>query len=293
MNKETTPLISIVMPVRNAGLFLTDAIESLINQTYKKWELIAVDDNSTDESHSILEKYSKKDVRIRVFRNKRRLGVSGTANIALQKTKGKYIARMDADDISFPRRLEKQLTYLQKNIEVIAVGGQCDVINSEGSKIGEKTFPTSNIEIKKMIFSSVPLQQPTFFINKQLLPKDFIWYDNSHETAEEIDLLFRLFQHGEVRNLKEKVLLYRIHSNNISLKDPKKTFFLTLKSRIYAIKKHGYKPTLSGIIITIAQTIIIGILPKKLIYPLYVLLRNGLKRNKKIQTAPQLLGLEI
>lgn len=293
MNKQITPLISIVMPVRNADSFLTEAIDSLINQTYKNWELIVVDDYSSDKSHFILEKYSKKDSRIHLFKNKKRLGVSGTANLALQKAKGKYIARMDADDISLPRRLEKQLNYLQKNKDVVAVGGQCDVIDKKGVKIGEKIFPTNSQDVKKMIFSSVPLQQPTLFVNSQLLPKDFIWYDNKHETAEEIELLFKFFQHGKVRNLDEKVLLYRIHNNNISLENPKKTFFLTLKARIKAIAKYGYRPTLSGVLITVAQTIAMGIVPKKLIYPLYVLLRNGGKKTKNVQTSPQLVGLEI
>jgi glycosyltransferase involved in cell wall biosynthesis len=268
MDKRKTPLISIVMPVRNAGSFLVEAVESLINQTHKNWELIAVDDYSSDKSYEILESYSKKDKRIKLFRNDKRLGVSGTANVAIQKAKGKYIARMDADDISFPCRLEKQLAYLQKNKDVIAVGGQCDVINKKGEKIGEKIFPTEAQDIKKMIFSNAPLQQPTLIVNSRLLPSNFYWYDDKHEIAEEIELLFRLFQHGKVCNLKEKVLFYRIHNNNISLKDPKKTFLLTLKARMKAIFRYGYRPTLLGVLITIMQAIIVGVLPRRLIYPL-------------------------
>ncbi len=293
MNERKIPLISIVMPVRNAGSFLIEAVESIRNQTYKNWELITVDDCSSDNSYEILKDFSKKDRRIKLFRNKKCLGVSGTANLALKKAKGDFIARMDADDISFPSRLEKQLIYLQKNKNVVAIGGQCNLINERGEKMGEKVFPTKTKDIKKMIFSNIPLQQPTLMVNCYLLPSDFCWYDEKQKTAEEVDLLFRLFQCGQVRNLKEKVLFYRIHGENTSLKDPKKTFFLTLKTRIKAIFKYGYRPTLQGIFITFIETIIVSMLPERLIYPLYIFLKGRKTKGKRAYLKPQLAGIEI
>jgi glycosyltransferase EpsE len=292
MIKRKKPLISIVMPVRNASLFLMEAVESIRNQTYNNWELIAVDDCSFDDSYEILRRFSKRDKRIKLFRNKKCLGVSATANFALKRAKGNFIARMDADDVSFPDRLEKQLIYLQKNKKVVVIGGQCDLIDGRGIKMGEKVFPIRTKDIKKMIFSSIPLQQPTLMVNCHLLPSDFQWYDSKQKVAEEVDLLFRFFQYGQVHNLKDKVLFYRIHGENTSLKNPKKTFFLTLKTRIKAIFKYGYRPTLQGIFITFMQAILISLLPERLIYPLYAFLRNK-RIGKKVYLKPQLAGVKV
>lgn len=290
--KNKQSLVSIVMPVYNAGDFLMEAVESLQKQTYKNWELIAVDDCSSDNSLKILKSLAKKDRRIKVFRNKKRLGVSGTANIALSKTKGAFVARMDADDICLPHRLEKQLRFLQKHQEVVAIGGQCDLIDKDGNKMGEKRFPTDSDKVKKMIFSSIPLQQPTLMVNPKLLPQKFVWYDNRLKTAEEVELLFKLFKYGKVSNLPDTLLQYRLHGGNISLKDPKKTFFLTLKTRFMAIFKYGYLPTFLGVIISLAQLVVVGLLPSSLICPVYALIR-GIKHMPLFSIKPRLTSLGL
>lgn len=290
--KNKQSLVSIVMPVYNAGDFLMEAVESLQKQTYKNWELIAVDDCSSDNSLKILRSLAKKDKRIKVFRNKKQLGVSGTANIALSKTKGAFIARMDADDICLPHRLEKQLRFLQKHQKVVAIGGQCDLIDKDGNKIGEKRFPTDSDKVKKMIFSSIPLQQPTLMVNPKLLPQKFVWYDNRLKTAEEVELLFKLFKYGKVSNLPDTLLQYRLHGGNISLKDPKKTFFLTLKTRFMAIFKYDYLPTFLGVIISLAQLIIVSLLPSSLICPVYALVR-GIKHMPLFSIKPRLASLGL
>lgn len=282
MNK--TPLVSIVMPVFNAGDFLLESINSICNQTYTRWELVVVDDASTDESFSILKNLSKVDNRIKVFANKKRLGVSKTANLAISKTKGEFIARMDADDIALPQRIEKQVSYLLENPKIVALGSQCILIDGNGYRIGKKQFPLTFDGVKGLIFSSIPVQQPTLMVNKSLLPKNFTWYDSKANTAEEVELLFKLFQIGKVENLPEFLLEYRIHGSNTSLKDPKKTFFLTLKTRIQGVVKYGYKPTISGIFISLLQTIIVTLLPSSLIFPIYALLK-GMRNSVKGQVS--------
>ena len=281
MSKNKKPLVSVIMPVYNAGDFLVQAIESILAQTYKNWELIAVDDRSSDDSYKILKAYAKKDKRIQVYRNKSRLNVAANASFALSKAKGEYSARMDADDISYPKRFEKQVCYLLKHKNVILVGSQCEIINKDNEVIGFKKFPRSFVKVKKMIFTSIPVQQPSIMINKNLLPKNFLWYDKEFSVAEEIELLFKLFQYGKVVNLSDTLLKYRIHGNNVSLKNPKHTFYLTLKARFKAIRKYSYRPTFSGLCITIIQTIAITALPMKAIFPVYRIYR-GLDIKKKI-----------
>lgn len=273
------------MPAYNAGDFLRASIDSILNQTYKNFELIIVNDASTDETSEILNQYKRQDKRIRVITNKINLGISSSANIAISKAKGEFIARMDADDITLPQRIEKQVNFLNRNKNVVGLGGQCELINKDGVKIGEKLFPTDFKHTKQMIFANVPLQQPSLMVNKNLLPKNFVWYDNDFSSAEELELIFKLFKLGEVRNLKDIVLKYRIHNNNTSFINPKKTFYLTLKTRIKGITKYGYKPSFVGVVTTLAQIMFVLLVPNKFIYPIYTYIRGMRKiniRNVKI-----------
>ncbi|HET7099011.1 MAG TPA: glycosyltransferase family 2 protein [Patescibacteria group bacterium] len=279
--KNKKPLVSVVMPVFNAGDFLVEAITSILNQTYKNIELIIVNDGSTDSSKAIISYFKKRDKRVRVITNKINVGVSKSASLAISAAKGVFIARMDADDIADVKRIEKQVEFLFKNKKVVAVGGQCDLIDSEGIKIGEKHFPLKNNEIKNVIFSHVPLQQPTLMVNMNLIPENFVWYDENYSSAEELELLFKFFKFGEIANLSETVLSYRMHSHNTSLINPKKTFYLTLKTRIIAILKYGYTPSFGGIVASVLQTIFVTLAPSSVIYPTYSFLRGMKSVNMK------------
>lgn len=277
--KKKIPLISVVMPVYNAGDFLVEAIESILNQTYKNFEFIIVDDASTDNSWKILKKFAKKDKKIKLFQLEKNLGVSTTVKYAISRTKGKYLARMDADDIALPNRLEKQLNYLLTHKNTVAIGGQCQLIDKNGKKIGKKIFPTSYEKIYEYIFKFIPLQQPTLMIARERLPKDFEFYQDGLNIAEEVELLFKLFRYGKVENIKDYVLQYRLHDHNSSLINLKSTYFFTLYSRIMAIFKYGYKPSLSGLIFTLAQSILVLFLPSKWILFLYKKMR-GMEKTK-------------
>jgi len=271
---QKNPKVSIVMPVRNAGSFVMEAVQSIQDQTFCNWELIIVDDASTDNTPNIIKNLADEDKRIRILRNIERMGPSESANIAISKAGGEFIARMDADDVSLPNRLNSQIKFLLENKKAVAVGGQCIVIDKTGKEIGKKMFPVEARDIKSMIFISVPLQQPTLMVSKSLLPKNFFWYEGALDVAEEVDLLFRLFKYGDICNLPEFVLRYRIHGENTSLKNPKRTFLLTLKTRARAVFKYGYKPTFKGLFMTWMQFMVVLLLPNRLIYPTYALLRG-------------------
>ena len=262
------------MPVYNAGEFLVDAMESILNQTYKNFEFIIVDDASTDNSYEILKRYAKLDKRIKIYRSKRNLKQALTTNKAIDFAKGDFIARMDADDISHPQRLEKQMQYLLKHKKTVAVGGQCILVDREGNAIGEKRFPTNFKDIYNYIYHFIPVQQPTLMIAKNRLPSDFTYYDHNMSPVEDVEFLFKLFKHGKVENLSEYILFYRIHNANSSLVNLKKSFYLTLVSRIRALFLHGYKPTISGIIMTTIQTIIVLFFPQQVGLLLYGVVRQ-------------------
>lgn len=282
MDKQVKTRVSVIMPAYNVEKYIAEAVSSIQNQTYKDWELIIIDDYSTDATYQILQELAKKDPQVKVYRNGKHRGVSGAANFGLRFVTGKYIARMDADDISLPNRFRLQVDYLKKHPKVIGLGGQCQMIDHKGHVIGEKRFPTEWNQVRKMIFSSIPLQQPSLMVDSSRLPKDFVWYENDATTAEEVELLFKFFEYGQVINLPQTLLQYRIHTNNVSLKDPKKTFYSTLKTRLRAIKKYNFRPSVKGVLTTLAQLIIVTLLPSAWIYPIYAKIR-GLKRTGQVK----------
>ncbi len=210
------------------------------------------------------------------------LGVSETVKLTIEKSEGKFIARMDADDISLPSRLKVQVNYFRENPKIVALGGQCQVINAQGEVIGKKEFPKEFKDIYRYIFKFIPVQQPTLMIAKERLPKDFMFYRDGMNTAEEVELLFKLFTYGEVENLTQTLLRYRIHSSNTSFQNLRQTFLLTLLSRIRAVFIYKYKPTLTGILATLAQFILVLILPEKITLWLYEKIRNLSSLNKEV-----------
>jgi len=276
MTKIKKPLITVYMPVFNAAKFLDQSIGSILNQTFSDFEFIIVDDASTDNSWKIIKSYAKKDKRIVAIKNKINLGVSLTSNITISQAKGKFIARMDADDISTPDRLQKQIDYLKNNPKTIIVGGQCTIIDENNQIIGEKKFPITHKQINNMIFWAVPIQQGFMMINRSLLPKKFVWYSPSKFSAEEVDLYFNLSKFGNFANLSDNLYFYRQVSTGLSHQNPKKTFWITLKSRLNAIN-NGFYPTFSAILINILQLVVISILPNRFIMSLWHYIR-GIKK---------------
>jgi glycosyltransferase involved in cell wall biosynthesis len=288
MENNNTPLVSILMPVYNTSKYLAEALESVINQTYQNWELVAVDDGSTDDSYHILKRYAKKYPSIKVYKNKENLGVLHTLNYALSLSKGEFIARFDSDDMMPINRIKKQVNFLIKNPDIVVVGGQVMLIRENGSEIGYKNFPLSHEEIYKGMYTFMTVQQGGILVNTKLLPENYEWYfynKSNGRVAEEVDFFFRLFNYGRMENIKDCVLKYRQYSNSTSLIDPKKTFYATFKSRIYAVKNYGYKPTIKARVLNIAQLCLITLLPKKTIYPIFISIRTFGNLRKKITGA--------
>ncbi len=272
------PLVSVVMPVYNPGRYLIDAIESILHQTFTDFEFIIVDDASTDNSWKIIKSYTKKDSRIIAFRNKINLGVSLTSNIAISQARGKFIARMDSDDVSTLDRLQKQVDFLKQHPDTVVVSGQCAIVDENSRIIGFKKFPLTHTQIKNMIFWAVPIQQGYMMINTTLLPKNFTWYHPSKFSAEEVDLYFNLLKYGHFANLPDNLYFYRKISTSLSHQNPKKTFWITLKSRFNAVK-NGFKPSLLAIIINLVQIGVILVIPNQIIMSLWYLIRGINKIN--------------
>jgi glycosyltransferase involved in cell wall biosynthesis len=130
--RKQEPLISVVMPVYNAAQYLREAIDSILNQTFRDFEFIIINDGSTDRSLEIIQSYN--DDRIRLI-NQKNTGLAKALNNGIAIAKSDFIARMDADDISIPERLTSQFSFLESNVDVVAVGSNAEVIDKEGNHV--------------------------------------------------------------------------------------------------------------------------------------------------------------
>lgn len=267
------PLVSVVMPVYNAGDFLVDAIESILAQTYKNFEFIIVDDASIDGSWQIIQKYKKLYPKIiKTIRMDQNLNRGGDvcANEGLKLAKGKYVARMDADDVAYPQRLEKQVEFLESHPKIFLVGSNADVIDKHGRIIGEKLEPDTPKKIYEAYFGFHPMIHPTC-LYKRLLGKKTFYYDIRYSANNDYYTFSQLICQGKkFVNLPEKLLMYRIHGNNATFVNLKEKFMNSLKIRLSMVKKFGYKPRAKDIIMLLVQTVIVFGLPESFLTQFYL-----------------------
>lgn len=268
-----TPTISVVMSAFNEADFVREALDSILAQTYQDFEVIVVNDASTDTTGAILEEYAQNDPRIMVLHNRRNMRMASSVNKAMKHARGRYIVRMDADDISLPTRFETQLNYLEKHVQTVAIGSQCYTIDENGHVTGEKLFPLNHAQVYDYIYHFVPVQQPSMMIARHRLPKNFVMHSTTCRIGEEIELLFKLFQYGKVENVPQKLLKYRIHAHNTSFQNVKESFTNTFRFRFQAITRYGYQPSLSGITYSLCQAAALLLLPQFVIMKVYTLMR--------------------
>jgi glycosyltransferase involved in cell wall biosynthesis len=268
----TKPLVSVIMPVYNAGEFLVRAIESIRKQTITDFELLIIDDGSTDDSWDIIKRYAKRDVRIRKFRNRKNIGIVKSMNLLIPKTKGRFVARMDADDISLPNRFEKQIAYLETHPQLVACGGQEHIINERGRTIAEKYFPTDEKTCYNMIANIMVIQPPVLMARGDVFRK--LRYSNHTFKNDDISMHFKLLQHGGFGNVDDIIFKYRKRQTSLTHKNPRHVFFLALLVRLKAIKNYGYAPSLVNIFLLGAEALVVSVLPNRAIIAIFELIRH-------------------
>ena len=198
-----TNLVSVVIPVYNVSQYLEEAMASIQNQTYSNLEIICVDDCSEDDSLQTLHRLAKKDNRIQIFRNKINLGISATLNKAINNSKGKIIVRMDADDVSFLDRVERQISFL-KGGDFDFVGSPVLYITEDGKEIGCSSFYTPDQLVRFLRYKST-LGHPTWMLYKSIYDELGAYRDVA--PAEDYDFLLRAVNAGVKIGMTEKPLL--------------------------------------------------------------------------------------
>ena len=226
-----TPLISVIMPVYNTAKYLNEAIDSILEQTFKDFEFIIIDDCSTDGSKDIIKSYN--DERIILLENETNLGIVYSLNYAISLANGKYIARMDSDDISEINRLEKQVSFMENNEDIILCGTWFKGIGNDKLYV----YPESHDEIIVKMLSYCAIGHPTVFIRNSILKHYNLKYDILMEYAEDYDLWSRLSTIGKLANLPEVLLQYRIHDNQVSKQKKIKQKILSDNIRLNILRK--------------------------------------------------------
>ena len=202
------------MSVYNGAKFLAEAIDSILAQTFTDFEFIVIDDASSDDSLHIINSY--KDARIIVLQNTKNIGLTKSLNIGIAKAKGKYIARMDADDISMPKRLEKQFGFMEEHLEFAFCGTRAKTINDVGKEISFFKPPTDSSKILALL-----IFKNCFFHSSLIIRTEKILrvsgYNENYKYAQDYKLYLELFKNKCYGiNLKEQLLVYRVLNSNIS-----------------------------------------------------------------------------
>ncbi|MBR5130564.1 MAG: glycosyltransferase family 2 protein [Alphaproteobacteria bacterium] len=208
------PAISVVMSTYNRASFLPKSIESILNQTFTDFEFIIINDGSPDETDKILNLFAKKDKRIRVITNEQNKGLIYSLNLGLDLAKGKYIARMDDDDVSMPTRFEKQYAYMEANPDVAVVAswvGRPD--NKRPWGFQNETDPE---KLKVLMYlNTVPISHPASFLRRDFLEKHNIRYSYDYKAAEDRKFWLDIADAGgKISNIPEVLLLFRLHNSN-------------------------------------------------------------------------------
>jgi glycosyltransferase involved in cell wall biosynthesis len=216
---SSLPVVSVIMSVYNGMPYLGDAIQSILDQSFKEFEFIIIDDGSKDASAKLISDFAKKDSRIvPVIRENK--GLIASLNEAASLGRGKFLARMDADDLAMPDRFAKQLQAFDADQDLIALGTWADVIDGNGVLTKELLRgPVSPAEIANTFQQGGRfLVHPTLMMRTDAYRKSG-GYRMAYKTAEDLDLVLRLLNIGRVSNLPETLLLYRVHGKNVSIEN--------------------------------------------------------------------------
>lgn len=242
-------IVSVIMPVYNAALFLKEAIDSIISQTYSNFELLIINDGSTDDSEKIVLSY--KDERIKYFKQTNK-GVASTLNIGIEKARGNYLWRHDADDISLPDKLEKQIKFLESNPEISLCSCQVAFMTENG-KIAWNYRQPKNVFFNGHTFSEVkradfnpysPITHGTVLVRSNVI-RHLGGYREAFITGEDIDLWLRLIEKYKAVVLKDCLSLHRLSKTSATQKHSwKNDFFRNLAFKYYEQRANGLEDDL-------------------------------------------------
>jgi glycosyltransferase involved in cell wall biosynthesis len=244
---KTDPLVSAVMVNLNNGRFIGEAIESVEHQTYSRWQLIIVENGSTDDSWEVIQSWMKREPRILSVRLSPGVSIPAGRNLALARARGDYIATLDSDDVWLPDRLSRQIEIMERaeNEDIGVCGANCFQIDEQGKGIGRKEFPQTDAECRRSFWYRNPFCQSAALVRKVCFD-ELGAYDESFVLAEDLELWMRLGQAFRLHNLQDHLIQSRLSGRNVTLCKHREMVRQTLRARRRAYTRYGYSITLRG-----------------------------------------------
>lgn len=271
--KNSNPLVSVIMPAYNSEKYISEAIESILNQTFKDFEFIIIDDGSNDRTWDTIQDYARKDERIVSVKNEKNLKTTATLNKGINLAKGKYLVRMDADDWSYPYRIQEQVEFMEQNPTVVVSGGAIEVCDENLNVKNKRKYPNSDEDIRKKIFRYNPFAHPSIIMRKDKVIEVGM-YDEELPLTQDYDLYFRLGKVGKFANLDKMLIKLRTHPQSSSMSKEKEQERIAIRTRFKASKEYGYEMTLFDKVYSVIQWLSIYIVPGKIKFWLFNKLRK-------------------
>jgi hypothetical protein len=212
----SSPTVSVVMSVFNGEKFLSETIDSVLNQTFRDFEFVIVDDGSTDATADILSKYVIRDGRIRVLREGKK-GRAASLNLGISLASGKYVANTDADDLAMPGRLEEQVAFMERNPEVGVLGCAFELITDSGDVSDIIRHPLEDSQIRSAMLHYDPICHSSAILRKDVVRASG-GYRSTFEPSEDYDLWLRMSERSRLANLPNVLVRYRLHGNQLSVR---------------------------------------------------------------------------
>lgn len=213
---QNNPKVSVIIATFNREQFIVEAIDSVKKQTFTNWEMMIIDDASTDNTEKIVKKYIDGDSRIKYFKNQTNLGISKSRNKGLSQAKGLYIATLDSDDTWLDEnKLKTQIEFLDTNLDYALIGGGIMFIDKDSKPIRKTLFPIYDSIIRNVILQFNPFPHSTVMIRRSAID-DVGNYDETMKTCEDYDMWFRLGLKYKFTNVPKVLTGYRVHGGNIS-----------------------------------------------------------------------------
>lgn len=259
------PEVSVLMPAFNAAEFLSEAVESVLAQTFKDFEFIIVDDGSIDGSREIMTHYAKRDRRIRIMENAANRGIVFSLNRGLCECRGRYVARMDADDIALEDRIEKQVSTMELCPETVALGGAVTYIDRKGRELGCVRL----CETGGSLLARNPLLHPTVVFRQDNRGRARGLYQERFRYAEDYFCWLEMSKRGRIDAINDVVLKYRISPNAVRMSHLKRVLLATFKVKIAGVFELGIRPQLWDVARLMAE-LSLFLLPSWFLRLLYV-----------------------
>ncbi len=272
----TSPTVSVLMPAYNVAAYLHEAVASILSQTWGDFELVVVDDGSTDGTREMLRAAAATDARIRLIEMPTNGGIVAALNEGLAACRGRYIARMDADDVALPHRLASQVAAMRAADDVVALGAALEYIDEQGRPLGV----TRRCELDRPL-SVCPLLHPTVMLRASTLLEQRLAYRPDFRMAEDYCLWLELRRCGRLAATDEVLLKYRLRRDASRMRHLKRMLRATLRTKGFAVRRLGMRPTAADLLRGLAECGLL-ITPAAVVRWLYLRKMFGSRRGLRL-----------